>query len=353
MPFTRPTLAQLIERIAADIESRLPGTDPRTRRSVLAVLARAHAGAVHALYGYLAWAAQQVMPDTAETDILDRLASIWGVARKAAAPAAGNVTFSGNNGITIPAGTELQRSDSWRYTTDADAIIASGTATAAVTAVTAGADGNSAANTMLVLVSPIAGINSTATVAAGGLTAGTDTESDDDLRDRLIDRIQSPPHGGAKADYERWAKEIAGVTRAWVYPLENGADTVVVRFVRDDDGAGAAIIPDAGEVAAVQSHINDVRPVTAVVTVAAPTAVALAFTIALTPNTQAVRDAVTAELTDLLRREAEPGGTILLSHIREAISIAAGETNHVLTVPSADVTHMTGQIAVMGTITWA
>ena len=102
----------------------------------------------------------------------------------------------------------------------------------------------------------------------------------------------------------------------------------------------------------MQAYIGDRKPVTAAVTVLAPTAVALSMTIALTPNTLAVRTAVEAQLTDLLKREAKPGGTILISKLREAISVAAGENNHVLSVPSADVAHSTGQMPVLGTITW-
>ena len=77
------------------------------------------------------------------------------------------------------------------------------------------------------------------------------------------------------------------------------------------------------------------------------------MTIALTPSTAAVKSAVAAELADVLQREAYPGGTILLSHLREAISVAAGETNNVLTAPTADVTHSAGQMAVLGAITWS
>lgn len=351
MPFNRPTLQTLIDRAAADIETRLPGTDARARRSNLGVLARVHAGAMHALYGFLAWLAEQLMPDTAEAEYLDRWSSIWGVARIAAAQAIGNVTLTGTNGTLIPAGTELQRADGTLYTTNADATIAAGTATAAVTAAEGGVAGNAAQNTTLSFVTPISGADSNATVAVGGLTAGTDQETDEALRVRLLDRIQQPPQGGAANDYITWAKEVAGVTRAWCYPSELGPGTVSVRFVRDDD---ASIIPDAGEVAAVQTYIDARRPVTADVTVVAPVAVVLNFTISsLNPSTQTVKDAIAAELADLLRREAEPGGTILLSHIREAISVAAGETNHVLTAPAADVTHTTGQIATMGVITWA
>ena len=70
-----------------------------------------------------------------------------------------------------------------------------------------------------------------------------------------------------------------------------------------------------------------------------------------------MRAVVEAELEDLLTREGEVddgsgSGTILLSHIREAISVATGETDHTLTAPAADVTFSLGEIAVMGTVTW-
>lgn len=350
MPFQRPELATLISRAQADIESRLPGADARLRRTLLGVLARIHAGSVHALYGYLDWLAKQLMVDTAEVEHLERWASIWGVARKAAAQASGDVTFTGTDGVTIPAATVLARADGVEYATDADVTIAGGTATAAVTAAEGGADGNADAASSLSLVSPIAGVNSAATVAAGGLTGGTDTEADEDLRTRVLRRIQQPPHGGADFDYVAWALEVAGVTRAWVYPAELGLGTVTVRFMMDDTYADG--IPQAADVTAVQDYIDALRPVTAALTVVAPVAVALDLTIALEPNTATVQAAVQAELEDLLQREAEPGATILLSHLREAISIAAGETDHDLVSPAADVTHSTGEIPVLGTITW-
>ena len=147
----------------------------------------------------------------------------------------------------------------------------------------------------------------------------------------------------------QWALEVPGVTRAWVYPLEQGSGTVVVRFVRDGD---ASIIPDAAAVALVQAHIDAVRPVTAAATVLAPVASPVNYQIQLTPNTAAVRAAVEAELRDLHLREAIPSGTLLLSHINEAISIAAGETDHVLVAPVANVSPGVGYIATFGSITW-
>lgn len=350
MAFTRPTLTQIIERAQSDIETRLPGADAALKTAVLNVLARTHAGALHGLYGHLDWIARQVLPDTADAEILERWASIWNVSRKAASFAAGPVTLTGTTGAVVPGGTRLAAADGQEFETDTEVAIAAGTATAQITALTAGQAGNLAAGTAVTLVSPVAGVNAQATVAAGGLVSGADAETDSALRTRLLARIQAPPHGGAEADYIAWALEVPGVTRAWVYPSELGLGTVTVRFVRDDD---ASIIPDAAEVAAVQAHLDSLRPVTADLTVVAPIAVPLNLTIQITPNTSTVQAAVQAELADLLRREAEPGGTILISHIREAISLAAGETNHVLTAPVADVTHTTGQIATLGTITWA
>lgn len=352
MPFSRPSLTEIADRTFADLTSRLNLAGAVLRRSIVGVLSRVLSGVSHMLHGHIEWVSRQVIPDTAEDEHLQRWAAIWlNVPRKDAEFATGSVTFTGTiNGTTIPAGTLLKRADGAEFETDADATLSAGTATAAVTAVLAGADGNTDAAVTLTLVNPIAGINSSATVAGGALTNGSDVEDDDSVRERLLARIQQPPHGGALFDYVTWAKEVPGVTRAWAYGAHMGLGTVGVTFVRDDD---ASIIPDGAEVTAVQNYIDERRPVTADVTVFAPTAVPLNFTIAVTPNTAAVKAAIEAELRDLLRRDAEPGGTIYRSRIIEAVSVAAGESHNTVTVPAADVTHTTGEIATFGAITWA
>lgn len=349
MPFKRPSLSELITRIRDGIFSRL--TFEQLRRSDAEVYAKEIAGASHELHGHLQFIAQNVIYDTSTSEYLDRWAGIWLTQPRLAATAAtGNVTVSGTNGVTIPADTVLVSAAGIEYSTNADATIAGGSALLNVTALTTGANTNLSAGSQLSLTTPITGVASTATVDGNGIAGGTDQEDDAKLRARLLARIQQPPHGGAAHDYVNWALEVPGVTRAWVYPMELGLGTVTVRFVRDDD---ASLIPDAGEVATVYDYIEARRPVTAQLTVVAPVAVPLNFTITATPNTTEVRTAIETELRDLIRRESEPGGTILLSHIREAISIAAGETNYVMTSPSADVTNTTGNMTTFGTITWA
>ena len=350
MAFSRPTLTELVDRVQQDLVSRLALVAPILRRSMVYILARVVAGAAHMLHGHLEFLSRQVFPDFSEGEFLARHAALFGLARKAAQFASGPVTLTGSNGSTVGLGVILIRSDGAKFETVDEATISGGTATITVMAQLAGSAGSTDAGVALTFESPIAGVSSSATVATGGLANGSEEETDAALRARLLERMRTPPHGGAAADYVAWALEVQGVTRAWVYPLEGGPGTVTVRFVRDDD---ATIIPDAGEVTAVQAHIDQVAPVTAAVTVAAPAAVPINYTISVTPDTPSVRAAVEAELVDLLRRDAKPGGAIMRSQIDVAIGVAEGVKDFTVTVPAGDVTHTSGQIATHGVITWA
>jgi len=350
MAWDRPSLATLIKRNQADVESEIQGVDAKVRRRNLNILAKAVSLVAHSLYGFMAFIVRQLFPGTSEGEYLDRHASFWPKGgRKEASFATGFIRLNGSVGATVDEDTVWIRSDGVEYLIDEPGTFIDTTLTLSVTASIAGQVGNAEPGTTISLSLPIDGVTSAAVVDVGGISGGADIEDDDRVNGRITDRVQNPPHGGAPNDYVQWAKEIPGVTRAWVYPLELGPGTVTVRFVRDDD---ATIIPDAGEVSTVQDHINEVSPVTALVNVEAPVAAPLNFTITVTPNTQAVKDAVAAELADLIKRESEPAGTLLISHIREAISLAAGEKNYVMAVPVADVTRTTGVMTVMGAITW-
>lgn len=349
MSFSRPELTDISDRVQSDFVSRLSLTGAILRRSLVYVTSRVIAGAVHMLHGHLDWLSRQMLPDTAEEAALLRWGTMFGVERIEATYATGDVTFTGTNTTVIPAGTVITLDGEIEYETDADGTVSGGTVTIAVTATETGEDGNLDVGTTVYLTSPITGIDSDATVAAGGLTGGADEEDLEDYRARVLERIADPSNGGNDADYAAWAKMVAGVTRAWVYPLELGPGTVLVYFVRDDD---AGPIPSVGEVAEVQAVFDEEAPAHATVTAAAPTASALAYTVAVEPDTTAVRAAVTAELDDLHLREAEPGGTLLLSAIRTAIGNAEGLADYTLTTPSADVTSTAGQLKTRGTITW-
>ena len=349
MTFPRPTPQQLRDRITAEFDVLFVGADPRRRRSVEGVLARVLAMVSHEMHGHIDWASRQMHIATADLAELEIRAAVWGITRNAATAAAGLVDVIGTPGAILPAASEMRRADDTLYRTTADCTIgAGGTASASVEAVAVGAAGNAAAGTALALIEPVAGVQSGVTAAAAALGGGLDEESLESLRARTSARIQEPPAGGAAHDYVAWVKEVVGSTLVWVRPYTPDPGWVTVWFVMPDGS-----IPDAGTVADVAAWVEERRPVAAAgVSVLAPVAHAVAFTIALVPDTVAARTAVLASIDDLLAREAEPGGTLPYSRISAAISAATGETSHTLSVPAGAIVSPAGQVARRGAVTW-
>lgn len=355
MAFLRPTLAELVARIEAEVSTRL-GIGPLLDRGPLRVLSRTFAGVAHALHGHLDFVSRQVVPLTSEGEVLEQWADLFGLQRLPATRAVGNVTFSGTNGTSVPLGLLLARTDGQKYRTTATGLVSGGTVVLAVQAETAGAASNAAATTALSLSTPVSGVTS-AVVATGGLVGGEDLESDEELRTRLRDTVSRRPQGGSLADYRAWALEVGGVTRVWIFEglAFQGLGTVGITFAVDDDPTGP--VPTAPQVALVQARIDDParrdsRPLGVTATVYAPVAFPVAFTLHVEPDTGAVRAAVTENLRDLIFRDGAPGGTLLLSRIREAIATAPGESDHTLTVPAANVPFTTAQLPTLGTITF-
>ena len=346
MTFIRPTLSELIARDEADIAARLAGADSRLRRSVLSVLARVHAGTADGLYGALSFYARQLMPDTAEAEYLDRWSSIWGVSRKAASSAAGSVLLTGVQGAIVPASTELARVDGARFRTVAAAVLSADGAAVQIEAVVAGAAGVTPAAAQLTFTSPVSGVAAIA-VAAAGLAGGADEESDAALLARLLSRIQDPPAGGKQKDFVAWALEVPAVTRAWAFPGWQGGGSVGITFVCDNR---ADIIPLQADLDAVAAHLEPLRPVVSKPVLFAPTPLYVDVLLRLTPDTPAVRAAVAAELQDLFMREAAPGGTIYISRLREAVSLAAGEYDNRVFAPAADVVASAGYFPMLGEV---
>jgi uncharacterized phage protein gp47/JayE len=303
------------------------------------------------LHGHIEFMLRQVFPQTSERDYLLLDAEGYGLTPTAATYAAGLVEFSGTPSTTIPTGALVTRSDGARYAVDVGGTIGGGgTVELSVTATVAGIAGDADAGTPLALVNPIAGITSAEVVS--GLTGGGDEETTEAFRERVLEAMRAESLGGADADWIRWAREVPGVTRAWVYRHEEGLGTVTVRFVRDMD---PTIFPDAGEVAAVQAKLDAERPTTAEPIAAAPVALPLDVTLSITPDTPELRAAVETEIADLLYSKAEPGdgvsrGTVLLSEVRTAVGVISPA--YTLTTPATDIVPGVGQLIVPGVYSW-
>lgn len=344
MPFETPSLPVLISRTQSDLAS------DALRRSDAQVLARTLSGTAYGLYGYLDWIVDQILPDKADEETLERIAALrLNQPRNAAQPAEGSVSFSATAGAVLDVNVVLQSGDGRMYRVTAGVTTVAGVNSTTIEAVDAGALGNADVGLALTLVQPVEGVTNAFTVIAPGLSGGIAKESIESLRARVIRSYRVIPHGGSADDYETWALEFPGVTRAWCRGNYLGAGTVGLFVMRDND---VVPVPNPAQLQEIKDYIEPLRPVTAELYVLAPTVKLVHYSIHPVPDTSAVRAAITSSLNDLHEREAGLGDTLLISHIREAISGAAGETDHSLTVPAANVTAATNELLTFGGITW-
>ena len=362
MPFERDTLQVIINRIVTDFQTRIEGANSLLRRSVLKIIAKVNGGTFHLLYEYLDFQYRQIFITTSDSDGLEVHSSEYGIPRKTASKAVGSALVTGNVAAILPAGYQLKSANGEYYLIDTEVTMVASTATIDVTALTAGEIGNDDAGITLTFVSPIVGVNTAAVVDSDGLTGGADAETDAALKERLLERKRHPPHGGTSFDYENWALEVSGVTRAWCTSLYQGIGTLGLSFVRDDDTD--TILPNLTQRNAVRNYIvTHIDPATGLLVGCPVTAepgifmielsyLTMDMTIKVYPNNSTIRTAIEENLTDLILREGGPENTIYISQIREAISLAEDEEYHSLTTPVADITAAVNQIHHLGTITF-
>ncbi|WP_186140021.1 baseplate J/gp47 family protein [Burkholderia gladioli] len=384
MPYLRPTLSELKAQVAADIQSGLPGTDPLLRFSSFGVIGRALAGLAQLQYGYTDYIAKQSNPFTATDEFLEAWAALKAVYREPATQAGastpGQIQFptAPGNVNTIPAGTAISRSDGVGYTTTAEGVISGSMITVAAIANAdpaglTGAFGNCAVGTAMTLGVSIAGITSTGAVSVA-FTGGADIETDHSLRSRMLFAYQNPAQGGSESDYVQWAREVAGVTRAWCNPVGFGPGTVVVYTMFDQAEAGNNGFPvgtdgvatnekrgvvATGDQLTVANWIYPLRPVTALVYSCAPIPAPVNFTITGAANfTAAQKTAIEAAISGIFVLYGSPvglgdqNGIVQLSYIDSAIAAITGTQGFVITSPLQNIVGTTGQMPVLGDITW-
>jgi uncharacterized phage protein gp47/JayE len=350
MSYTRPTLKELQDRSITDIESSVLKKSAILRYSVLKVLGKVMAAMMHLGYGYIDWVVKQLFVETADEFFLKIHAKRYGMKQKEASFAAGNIKITGTDGIEIKKEDAVFVSlNDIEYQPESDAVISGGEAIVKVLCLTLGADGNLGSGEILTLENPIAGIDSEATVEENGITNGVDREDIEDLRQRVLDRIKNPPHGGNENDYVQWTKEISGVTRAWCLPLYLGAGTVGVTFVCDelDD-----IIPNEEKLQEVQDYIESQRPVTAKITVFKPTKKIINLTLKVSPINDEVKANIISELKLFLKENGYPENTLYLSQFVQTISNADDILSCIIISPIANIVLLNNEIPVLGEITW-
>jgi len=362
MPWATPKLKDVRMMVRDGVRGNLPGSDANVPNSLLRVMCDAMAALAHLCLQYLDWLAKQLLPDSAETEWLDRHGQIWLTnadgtkGRKMATLALGSVSATGQPGVIVPTGSILANAPTFGSQTlyeTLETILVNITPTPVkIRALDPGTAGNMTGGEIISFNPPINGVDRNAIVVSLG--GGTDTETDDELRARVLQRIQQPPMGGDKTDFEAWVMQVPGVTRAWCNPLESGIGTTTTRFMMDDLRADNYGIPLAEDVATVEAYLDTKRPVAVKdAYVVAPIPFPLSITInQLVVDENSTRMSIEDSLKQMLYNKAIPGGTIYASWVEAAISDAVG-VDHFEMVFTTQPMPSPGHLAILGSVIYA
>jgi len=319
MAFERPTIDEIQQRAYADFRAELPGDEPTILLQTEYAFVAAQAGMSHLKHGRISYAMRQQFPDTADSEGLDHWASVWGVQRQQPQKASGSVTAFGTPGSAITIGDILsfpQEDLNYVVTANAD-VPAIGQVQVFAEAENTGSQYVIADKTLLQFTSPPAGVNSETIVL--DMEGGTDLESDSLLLSRVLFRIQSGKLVGKPGDWEQWALQVPGATRAWELAGFQGPGSMGVFFVIDNDPV--SVIPNVAQVADMQTYLDDNAPTAYTNVAVAPADSPLNIVITLTPDTPDIRSAIESEISALLIRDATPLQYLLtFASLTEAVS---------------------------------
>lgn len=328
------------------------GTDiSKIEGSFAADMAAAVSVEMAKIYATIDYAMQTFLLQTNEGEYLDLRAAEYGISRKPGTKATVELTASGADGTVIPEGARVVSADGLIFVTDAAATISGGTAAIFATAEQAGAAYNAAPGTITQLFKNLAGVSEITNPAAAA--GGSDSETDEALRERVLLRLQTPATSGNAYHYQQWALDVAGVGAAKVLPLWAGAGTVKVVLASPDMGA---VNGDTVEAAA--AYIETQRPIGADVTVVSATAkeITVAATLAISADTtlSAVKTAFSAALKEYFQGLAFDASSVSYNKIAYLLMSVPGVNDYTdlkINGGTSAISLQTSEVPAVGTVT--
>lgn len=282
-------------------------------------------------------AIQIFFPEWSYSGWLDKHAARVGLSRKAAKAAETTLEITGVAGTILPAGflfatpkTAISENIEFAVV-ESVTISAEGTAYPLVRCTETGTIGNVPANSITLMSSPIGGIATITNREAA--TGGIETESDDALRERIMERERSneSSYVGNDNDYKRWAKEVDGVGSVVVVPEWMGAGTGTVKLIVMDANGSPA---NNTILTAVYNHIispddrdSRLAPIEAILTVttAEPISIAVSANVILEEGVE-LETVLAAYRTNLLAyfEEAKAENSVRYTRVCSVLSETAG-----------------------------
>ena len=265
MAFITDSTQTLFDKALAFIESRINQTTPDADKAYNKVLAGVLSMMLSQLLKVATDRAKEVLTISASIIGLRIIGQGRNITEKPATAAVLTWDVNGSNGAVIETSVIYTASTGVQYIPDAQVIIGvSGVGTVTGTAQTAGVVGNLANGAVLTADRNIANAEQTGTVAST-VTTGTDAETTDAYRQRILDDERTEGGGSNSADYRRWAELTPGVFRAYPYTgnptyLQTGAGSIdpIARtiWIEADESIDPDGIPSSSLLTTAEEYIK-------------------------------------------------------------------------------------------------
>lgn len=310
------------------------------------------AGELFSAYSHMEWLEKQVFPQTAQGQQLDCHAQQRGFTRKPAVQAGGSLTFARpaalEYDVEIPVGTVCAASgvNGVRAVTVQEAVLKAGSlsVTAAAQAQTGGKAGNVAANRITILITPPPGIVSVNNDVP--FTGGSEGETDDELRGRILESYRNISNGTNAAFYRDCVLKYAGIRSVRVVPQARGTGTV------DIYTAAKGGVPDGALLTQIRQELQSLREINVDVQVLPAELTAVNLYVNVTPEAGFVMEDVRTACKEALTLYFESlaiGEPVLLAAAGEALYHTPGVKNYsFVTGMCADRAVTEKQLAVAG-----
>lgn len=277
-----PTPSQIQDQYKRILKAIKPSLNVNDNNSDFIIRGKALTGLLSGLYGDQAKVDNDSFISSMRPESLDTMGLDYDLPRQPSTRAQGpQVQVTGVDGTVIGVGdlTLLYGPTSILYTNTTGGTITGGFLDVAVQCDVAGQIGNIQAPDTMNLVSPPVGVDILSNVIQN-IADGSDIETNDSYRARLLTRRQNAPAGGNETDYPQFAFDAdPSVRSAFAVRFGRGLGTVDVYITSGTTDIDAAVtagisvarIPSSTVLNTVQAYYNSHVPLTDCPGVYAPT----------------------------------------------------------------------------------
>ena len=343
------TIEKIYKEMLEDFGRRC-GAQPEESCDLIVRLYAA-AAQVQALEGETEWLLAQCFPQTAQGTYLDCHADTRGLRRLMGMNALGDLRFSvgtpASTDLPIPAGTVCMTEEGVCYETVEEAVLPAGAlwVDVAAEAVENGTDGNAAAGTITVMTACPVGV--TGCTNPEPFSGGSDDESDEQLRARVLESYRRLPNGANAAWYEQTAMSHEGVAEAQAVGRARGIGTVDVYIATEQGEPESALLEE------VRADLQQRREIAVDVQVKAPVEQAVNVSGSVAAADGYTFEEVRLRIEQMLATFFNGhllGKGIRMAELSSMIFRTEGVENVRLTAPAADVAAQKGVLPVLGTV---